>query len=166
MGHQRGHCGDRRVAVVVGRARGGGASGRGHQHVDRAQFAGRRQRRQRRVTHDQDVRGADAEEAAQGEYSKPPVKNGLAPPAVGRHTERDLQEALRQSVDAKRHADQGEVVAAREMARMDREHWKNQEKAEHTQAKHAGEACAGAQFGGAHAIGGQRQDAAGKRDAL
>src|SRR3954467_9794244 len=45
--------------------------------------------------------------------------------------------------------------AAREVRRMNRKDRKDEEEPEHSQAEHGGEACAGAQFGGAHAIRGQ-----------
>ena len=73
-------------------------------HRDRGDRAGALQRA--RGDRGPDVVGGDAEEAAGGEHQQPDVKHALAAPPVGRHAEGNLQDALRQAVNAERDANQ------------------------------------------------------------
>ena len=127
---------------------------------------GARALQQARRDREPDIVRHDAEEAAGGKDQEPRIDEGLSAPAVGGHAVRNLQHALREAVAANRDAHEREIRAAAQRGCVHREHRQDEKEPEHAQPVDAGEACAGAQFGGAHAIGGQRQDAAGKRDAL
>src|SRR5512134_1715916 len=100
-----------------------------------------------------DVGGAARQEAAGGEDHEAGDDHGLAPPAVGGHAERQLQHGLREAVGAERGADQRQVVAARELRRVHREHRQDQEQPEHAQAEDARERGARTHFLRAHALG-------------
>src|SRR5512134_38504 len=100
-----------------------------------------------------DVGGAARQEAAGGEDHEAGNDDGLAPPAVGGHAERQLQHGLREAVGAERGADQRQVVAARELRRVHREHRQDQEQPEHAQAEDARERGARTHFLRAHALG-------------
>ena len=69
--------------------------------------------------------------------------------AIGPAAKGDLQDGLRESVGADREADQ-KGTRIRQVARIDREHRKNHEQAEHATHVNAGQRDAGAQFGRRH----------------
>jgi hypothetical protein len=82
------------------------------------------------------------------------VEHGLSSPAVRRHAEGNLQNALRETVGAQCEADQREIVAAAQLRGVHGENRQDEEQTEHAKAIHAGEARAGANFFAAHTVGG------------
>src|SRR5690606_27547573 len=72
-------------------------------------------------------------------------------------TVKQLQQGLRQAIDAHGQADQGRVFAAGIMLRFERKHRQDQEQAQHAQGEDGGQRKAGAPFGGRH--GGVRRRA-------
>jgi hypothetical protein len=99
-----------------------------------------------------DVVRSRGQEAACGEHEQADVDHRLPSPAVGSRAERNLQDRLRKTIGAERDADQREVVAARELRRVQREHREDQKQPEHAQAEYACEGGAGTHFGRAHAF--------------
>ena len=82
-----------------------------------------------------DVGRCGGHKAADREEDQAENDHFLAADAVGRHPERDHQQCLGQAVHAKRQPDQGVVVAARQMFGIQREHWQDQEHAQHAQTE-------------------------------
>ena len=98
------------------------------------------------------LRRSAATKLPAAKIDEPDVDHGLAAVAVGPPAERDLQDRLREAVSADRDADQRQVVAARQVLGVDREHRQDHEHAEHPQPENAREADARAQLDGAHAV--------------
>ena len=83
--------------------------------------------------------GERGHEAAEREHQQAAVDHALAAVAVGQPSEGNLQHRLREAVGAERDADERQVVAARKLLGIDREHRQDHEHAEHAQAEDAGE---------------------------
>ena len=93
-------------------------------------------------------------EAAGCEHQQAEDDHALAAQPVRGHAEGDLQDALGQAIDAHGQADQGGVGAARVSGRLQREHRKDQEQAEHARGKDGRQRAAGTAFHRRHAGGG------------
>jgi hypothetical protein len=92
-------------------------------------------------------------EAAQRKHDEAENDDLLAPDTVGRQAEGNHQNRLGQAVHAERQADQGMVVAARQMFGIQREHRQDQEHAQHAQAENGCQPRCSASFIAGHAFG-------------
>ena len=72
--------------------------------------------------------------------------HALASKAIRRHTERNLQQALRQTINAHGQTDQRWVVTAGVLRRFQREYGQDQKQAQHAQGEDGGQGYAGAPF--------------------
>ena len=88
----------------------------GERHRHRRDRAGALQRARRR-SRSRCRRATTPRKLPAANISEPDVEHRLPAPAVGSHAERNLQDALRETVGAERDADQRQVVAAARSAR-------------------------------------------------
>jgi hypothetical protein len=92
-------------------------------------------------------------QAAHGKHQQPGHDDALAPEAVGRHAQRQLEERLCEPVHAHGQAHQGRVVATGVLACLQRKNGQHQEQAKHAQRKDQRQADAGAALLRSHGAG-------------
>ena len=85
------------------------------------------------------VRRPGCDEAADGKQQQADDDDPLAPVAVGSHAEGDLQTGLGQAVGTQGDADEGQVVATRNVLGVLGEHRQDQEQPQHAQRENRGE---------------------------
>ena len=79
--------------------------------------------------------GCQSREQLPGYHDKPGCNHRFAPPPIARRAKRNLQQALRQTVDPKRESDQARIVAARYRLRVDRKDRQDQKETQQSKRK-------------------------------
>jgi hypothetical protein len=85
-------------------------------------------------------------QAAGGEHQQTEHDHGFAPDPVRSQAIQELQQGLREAVNAHGQSDHGGVVATGVTCRLDGKHRQNQKQAQHAQGKDGGQRKTGAQF--------------------